>query len=96
MEIIRHEGHAVRLTPEGTALIDGQSMETYSVENDYYYVLGDNLHNSYDSRYWGFVSEDDLIGEVLLVYWSWHRGSSPELLSEVSSIRWKRIGSLVR
>ncbi|MBE0556895.1 MAG: S26 family signal peptidase [Proteobacteria bacterium] len=80
----------------GRILIDGESHETYTIQNDYYYVLGDNFYNSFDSRYWGFVSDRDLIGEVLVIYWSWTQGSSSETLSAISSIRWERIGSLVR
>lgn len=96
IEIIRAEGHEVTLSPEGLILIDGRREETYTVREDYYYVLGDNLGNSFDSRYWGFVSDQELIGEVLMIYWSWRPAPGSETLSTVSSIRWERVGSLVR
>ena len=95
-EIIGGEGHEVSLSPEGRILIDGQSSDTYTVQNDYYFVLGDNLRNSLDSRHWGFVADRDLIGEVLMIYWSRKQGTSSGVLSSISSIRWERIGSFVR
>lgn len=96
LEIIAAEGHEVSRDAEGRVLIDGAPRHSVTLGHDYYYVLGDNLHNSYDSRSWGFVSDRDLIGEVLMVYWSWHQGSGAEALSAFSSIRWGRIGSFVR
>jgi len=95
-EIIEAEGHALTRHDDGSVFVDGEPRQAYTLAHDYYYVLGDNLHNSLDSRSWGFVSDRDLIGEVLMVYWSWHQGSGAEALSAFSSIRWGRIGSLVR
>ncbi len=96
LDIIRSEGHAVSVGPDGRILIDEQPQDAYTVQRNYYYVLGDNLSNSFDSRYWGFVSDDDLIGEVLMIYWSWRPSGSSGTLSSISSIRWERVGSLVR
>ena len=94
--LIEREGHRVDTSGE-TILIDGIATEAYPLQNDYYFVLGDNLENSTDSRMWGFVREDDIIGDVLLVYWS----SAPD--NEYSNktvplrnIRWDRVGSLIR
>ncbi len=62
-----YEGH--RLSNSGDALlIDGQPLTTYVVEKDYYFVLGDSRHFSADSRYWGFVPEDHLIGRAALLH----------------------------
>lgn len=96
VEIIEAEGHSVTRNGDGAVLVDGELRQTYTILHDYYYVLGDNRSNSFDSRSWGFVSDRDLIGEVLMVYWSWHQGSGAQMLSAFSSIRWGRIGSLVR
>lgn len=94
---IMREGHQIYILPDSTFILDGSVAKNYNVQRDYYFVLGDNRDNSMDSRYWGFVSDDHLIGEALLIYWSW----DPELplsnLSEkLSTIRWKRIGTLIR
>jgi signal peptidase I len=94
--LIEREGHTVR-TEDDMILIDGTVTSTYLVHKNYYFVLGDNRDNSMDSRYWGFVPDDHLIGEALFVYWSWDTKVSVSNISEkLSTIRWKRIGTLIR
>jgi len=56
------------------------------------FVMGDNRNNSEDSRYWGFVPLDDVLGKAFVMYWSWDWRAS----SLVSKVRWQRIGSLIR
>lgn len=56
------------------------------------FVLGDNRNNSQDSRYWGFVPLDDVLGKAFIMYWSWNLRST----SLVSKVRWNRIGRLIR
>lgn len=94
---LEREHHLLDIAPDGRILIDGVEANTYRVERDYYFVLGDNRGNSLDSRAWGFVPEDAIVGEALLVYWSW----DPEVSDDghhakVGSIRWDRIGMLIR
>jgi len=67
-DIINRDGHELKF--EGNiVLIDGIPSKKYTVEQDYYYVLGDNSPNSRDSRYWGFVPEKYLVGKVFFKYW---------------------------
>lgn len=68
--ITRFEHHAARARPDGRFEIDDRLTTTYVVEQDYYFVLGDNRDSSSDSRVWGFVPADHLVGKALLVYFS--------------------------
>jgi signal peptidase I len=53
---------------------------------DYYWMMGDNRHNSADSRYWGFVPEDHIVGKPIFIWWS----SDPDRKG-FSGIRWHRL-----
>lgn len=95
--LIEREGHRLSVDSEGFVRIDGLPRDSYAVERNHYFVLGDNRNDSFDSRAWGLVPEDGLIGKAMIVYWS--RSESPgsgDLLERLRSIRWNRIGILVR
>ena len=68
--------------------IDGKVADSYTFEMDYYFMMGDNRHNSADSRFWGFVPEDHVIGKPRLIWLSVDK--------EYGKIRWKRMFRIVR
>ena len=94
--LIRHEGHNVSIGQNRSIMIDGKPASTYTVEENYVFVVGDNRDNSLDSRYWGFVPERKIVGEAMMIYWSWDQEHSLWPITEkLASIRWNRIGRLV-
>lgn len=66
-DIIRDEGYSFKISKDSTTFIDEKRCSTYIVKNNYYFMLGDNRKESVDSRIWGFVPEDHIIGQVELV-----------------------------
>ena len=62
---------------------------TYTFEQDYYFMMGDNRHNSLDSRYWGFVPEDHIVGRPAIIWLSTDAGRKFP-----SNIRWNRFGKI--
>ncbi len=93
---IRREGHSIAIDGDAI-LIDGKKTSIYTVEKDYCFGLGDNRNNSEDSRYWGFIPMESIIGTPMIVYWSWDTGRPiSDLFKKISSIRWSRIGTIIR
>ncbi len=74
----------------GKIYINGKEAREYTFKMDYYWMMGDNRHNSADSRYWGFVPEDHIVGKPIFIWWS----SDPDR-SGLSGIRWGRLFRMV-
>jgi len=71
---------------EKQLLIDGKPVESYTFKQDYYFMMGDNRHNSLDSRYWGFVPADHVVGKALFIWMSWESRAK-----WFKKIRWERL-----
>ncbi len=77
--IRNYEGH--ELSNNGNQIvIDGQPVTSYTFKYNYYWMMGDNRHNSQDSRFWGFVPETHVVGRPSFIWFSWENGP-----------RWNRI-----
>jgi signal peptidase I len=80
-----YEGNDL-MVKDGKIFINGEVATKYTFKMDYYWMMGDNRHNSLDSRYWGFVPEDHIVGKPIFIWWS----SDPDRHG-FSGIRWSRL-----
>jgi signal peptidase I len=75
----------------GKLVIDGKEVSSYTFKQDYYFMMGDNRHNSHDGRYWGFVPEDHIVGKAFFIWLSIDPNQS-----FFSKIRWSRFLNLIK
>lgn len=76
---------------EGKLLIDGKEVTSYTFKQDYYFMMGDNRHNSHDGRYWGFVPADHIVGKGFFIWLSVDPNKGT-----FSKIRWNRFFNLIK
>ncbi len=83
--ITAYEGHTLEEKADGI-YIDGKKTSTYTFAMNYYWLMGDNRYNSADSRVWGFVPEDHVVGKASMVWFS---------KSPYKGIRWERLFNVI-
>jgi signal peptidase I len=66
--------------------LDGSPLKEYTFKMNYFWMMGDNRHNSQDSRIWGFVPEDHVVGKALFIWMSWDKNATG-----FNHIRWNRL-----
>lgn len=89
--IAAYEGNTLEVK-DGAIWINGQQTDRYTFKQDYYWMMGDNRHRSQDSRFWGFVPFDHVVGKAVLVWLT----VDPERGGFPGGIRWKRLFTRVK
>jgi signal peptidase I len=82
---IRDYEHNDFYMKDGKFFLNGKEATSYTFKMNYYWMMGDNRHNSQDSRFWGFVPEDRVVGKAWLIWFSWDGGP-----------RWNRLFRFVK
>ena len=83
-----YEGNELEVKRDGTILINGEKANSYTFKMDYYWMMGDNRHNSLDSRCWGYVPEDHIVGRPVFIWLSLNKDKN---WGQKGKIRWNRL-----
>ena len=83
--IERYEGNKLEIVG-GEIHINQEVVTKYTFKMNYYWLMGDNRHNSADSRFWGFVPEDHIVGKALFIWMSWDKNAKG-----LKKVRWNRL-----
>jgi signal peptidase I len=85
-----YEGNELEVR-DAKIMINGIESDSYTFKQNYYWMMGDNRHRSQDSRFWGFVPEDHIVGKAVFIWMS----ADPQEGGFPGGIRWKRLFSFV-
>src|SRR5690606_289583 len=91
--ITDYEHNKLEVKSDGSIYINDQPATSYTIQQDYYYMMGDNRHNSEDSRYWGFVPADHIVGKPVFIWMSMDPNVPMSKL--IDKIRWERLFTTV-
>ena len=94
--IQKYEGNKNVLVNGYQISIDGKAITSYTFKQDYYFMMGDNRHNSADSRFWGFVPSDHIVGKAFFVWMSIDANKSLFSWKFWEVIRWNRLFRFVQ
>ncbi|MEZ0539633.1 signal peptidase I [Fibrella arboris] len=89
--IKKYEGNDNVEVTDKSITIGGKAITAYTFKQDYYFMMGDNRHNSLDSRFWGFVPADHIVGKAVFIWMS----IDPNPANAANKIRWNRLFSVV-
>jgi signal peptidase I len=91
--IKNHENNDLAVVGDAI-FINGEKVNSYTFKQDYYWLMGDNRHNSLDARYWGYVPFDHVLGKPVMIWFSWD-ANAPTFGAKIKSIRWDRMFTTV-